>query len=68
MNQLYKKISVLTGYTDTDVFNALNESGYKFSKNWVRGWSVGEGNKNYRRMTEQELNAVLHALIDKFLH
>lgn len=67
MNELYKQIRVLTGYTTEDVFNALYESGYIFSKNWVRGWSVGEGNKNYRSMTEQELKLVLQTLIDKFL-
>lgn len=67
MNQFYKKILVITGYTDRQVLTALNESGYFFSRNWVRGWSVGENSKNYRYMNQEELNLVLDVLIIKFL-
>ena len=70
MNQHYKKIRALLGVLanehalDDLIMDAMKQNNTPVSKSRLQGWRVAPDHKNYRRMSESDLLAVLDALIN----
>lgn len=63
MNDVYKKLLVLTGFTFHEIREALDAAGVDVSRSRQKGWTCSPDNRHYYRMREDELLAVLDALI-----
>lgn len=63
-NAIYKKLIALTGYTSHDIRAAIDAAGLDISRSRQVGWTHAPDNRRFYRMTDDELIAVLDALID----
>lgn len=68
MNAHYKKLRALVALltdeqlTDEIIFDAMTLNKTPVSKSALQGWRVNADHKNYRRMTNEQLQDVIDAL------
>lgn len=64
-NRIWKLVKILVGGLDSDyVAEALHIAGFDYSRNRVNAWGRRPGHKNYTRMTAEQLENTLIAIVE----